>query len=96
MNDLEICKRIAEIEDIPYCMNKGMYDDFVDICLEDDVLEYNPLTDDALAFQLVVKYKVDITFYPKGVETSYNNGFITDGKHLNRGICLTIIAAHED
>ena len=64
LTDLEICKRIAEIE----------FNDLIDyyehefdgICIDKPMCgmvfreAYNPLTDDALCFQLMVKYKIQL------------------------------------
>ena len=54
LTDLEICKRIAEIEGIDYSFHKAVNalaytDEF------DEVLWYNPITDDALLNQLIFK-----------------------------------------
>jgi len=115
MNDLEICKRIAEIEKFDfitdlfkaYESNTSMSTNCVPITksiIESTLSHHpcNPLTDDALCFQLMVKYEIDLSY-----TTDYNNGdyfFISDDgtgsiniydKHPNKAICLAIIEAHK-
>ena len=96
MNDLEICKRIAEIEgkyiecDLPSSVvihNGG------------DGKEYNPLTDDGLCFRLMVKY--GLTFNDEndmyGVAScKYSDEYLCVNESPNKAICLAIIAAHKD
>jgi len=107
MDDLEICKRIAEIEG-----NKVVFDEFndkqvkiliqtwcdTDSCYFDDYLPYNPLTDDALCFQLMVKYKVSMEFfYGKWctrVKTTKGH-ILGNDKIPNKAICLAIIESKE-
>lgn len=88
MTDLEICKRIAEIEKIHVSnVECGMYD---------------PLTDKALCFDLMVKYKV---VYLEGEAFAdcldgcspegggyYCEGTATD-TNPQKAICLAIIEA---
>lgn len=101
MNDLEICKCIAEIEKI------NMYETEYAIYNMDDLVNdgqcrlpaiYNPLTDDALCFKLMVKHNV---IFAKG---DLGGKFITQIKPFdhqadsspNKAICLAIIGAHND
>ena len=101
LTDLELCKRIAEIEGY----NVGIWHDFVAITnpKDDSYLgEYNPLTDDALNHQLMIKYKIDVLNPCKFVNAyvcfkSGNAAKIkaTD-KNLNKAICLAIIEANKD
>ena len=59
LTDLQICKRIAEIEGhetLP--CDEYQEGDFY-IVINDHGEDYNPLTDDALCFQLMVKYVYD-------------------------------------
>ena len=110
LTDLEICKRIAEIEgkDIRVLengrllvINKGwetspIYQDFK---------PYNPLTDNALCFQLMVKYKIILITvheeYGTGPIVGYNAFYksLVDKIYLeelnpNKAICLAIIEAN--
>lgn len=101
MNDLEICKRIAEIEGLIISNHSVDIDDlWVHICNSKDssVTFFNPLTDDALCFQLMSKYKVWRWSNPycgqfnvciRGVQ-----GWITSVT-FNKAICLAIIEAHK-
>ena len=74
MNDLDICKRIAEIEGLEFYLLESGEDTYPLIKVwSDSVLvgkdipkrfftahDYNVVTNDALCFQLMVKYKVNI------------------------------------
>ena len=103
LTDLEACKRIAEIEGY----NVGIWHDFVAITnpKDDSYLgEYNPLTDDALCFQLMVKYKVALDFTlcqsPFDYYCSWVGGFEIESQENyespNKAICLAIIEAHKE
>lgn len=114
LTDLEICKRIAEINGleisefngsivetpkVKVTMNRYYHE------LNNEVKsayhkmkQYNPLTDDALCFQLMVKYKVDIEHFKCGTVSTY----IADSVHgevieinVNKAICLAIIEANK-
>lgn len=97
MNDLEICKRIAEIEN---------YKGWEKMSTRGIAGVFNPLTDDALCFQLLKKYNVDIISpYLPNNETKYeacifiNNFSDASSEHddnANKAICLAIIEAHKD
>jgi len=96
LTDLELCKRIVEIEGecIDFCT-----DSFVVVHNGGDGKYYNPLTDDALCFQLMVKYKVDIEHFKCGTVSTY----IDDSVHgevieinVNRAILLAIIEANNN
>lgn len=121
LTDLEICKRIAEIEGFDFikfensivkittkkvtmnCFYKDLKDHVKVMYNKNNI--YNPLTDDALCFKLMVKYKVLITWQ----ELNNNCTAVIDGtsedipfafaiadindKNPNRAICLSIIAS---
>lgn len=104
LTDLEICKRIAEIENLMFCTG-GRYAR-IEIWKDGKVFKYekyNPLTDDALCFRLMVKYKVCVelsgnkTFQAVVVSwlglSEYSRGH---GNTLNRAICLSIIEANKE
>ena len=65
LTDLEICRRIAEIEGeivtIKYEWDEQLR---TRLCWgiegQDRAKEFNPLTDDALCFKLMVKYKISL------------------------------------
>jgi len=92
LTDLEICMRIALLEDETFYVEG----EFIATM---DCKEYNPLTDDSLCFQLMVKYKVDVSFHYESAEI-YNDlqtkpvSFDCNGTSINRAICLAIIEAH--
>lgn len=102
LTDLEICKRIAEIEGY-----------FIECALPHAVIihnggdgnNYDPLTDDSLCFKLMVKYEVNINRYYDcaTIDSDYtdrppvaNESFSTDDTSINKAICLAIIEAHKD
>ena len=59
--DLEICKRIAEIEGLMFCTGNRYAR--IEIWKDGKVYKYekyNPLTDGALCFKLMVKHKISL------------------------------------
>ena len=73
MTDLDICKAIARIEGLIISNHSVDIDDlWVHTCnfKDSSVTFFNPLTDDALCFQLMVKYSIDLTHELKGSEYS--------------------------
>lgn len=116
LTDLEICKRIAEIDGVKHLQDRGViilsenYNDFINtICSgryhPDQVKKitldysYNPLTDDALCFRLMVKYRLlvsnDDTDNTWSAYATDKTGWTDEYAHLNRAICLAIIEAHK-
>lgn len=102
LTDLEICKRIAEIEDKEIVSENASSVNVKDhnplLCMP-TVYQYNPLVDDALCFQLMVKYEVelDFTHYAAGIGLSRLDGgeCIIAEKNPSRAICLAIIESME-
>ena len=108
LTDLEICRRIAEIENLEhyisenkkYCMTRDKLSTYVI-----RHVEYNPLTDDALCFKLCFEYGVCIDYESGDVFIRGGDGFdgclsvikFEDGcfESLKRAICLAIIKAHK-
>ena len=110
MDDLEICKRIAEIEDTKFLSGEGdkankiyhvwQHSERYGILLQK---EYNPLTNDALCFKLMVKY--GLSFYSKGQIVGgkkfgaqvlrINHPALMTDESPNRAICLAIIEANK-
>ena len=97
LTDLEICKRIAEIDgktDIEV-VPSAVYGDLI---LTNSGL-FNPLTDDALCFQLMVKHGVTVSF--EEIEAYIYNDYKTKSvcfdkdKTPNKAICLAIIEANK-
>ena len=103
LTDLEISKRIAEIEG-EILSGVGEHNVYIK-CKPSLVgnVQFNPLTDDALCFQLMVKYEVNINRYYDlaSISSDYTNkpdlssvSFFTDDASINKAICLAIIEAH--
>ena len=99
--DLEICKRIAEIEGLMFC--PGNRYARIEIWKDGKVYKYekfNPLTDDGLCFKLMVKHKISLIQHQNNtaVYCIWNH----DEKHAtstmtnaNLAICLAIIESKE-
>lgn len=94
MKDLEICKRIAEIdgrtvldsEKLALRQHSSFKAETINNCYVAGGrygYRYNPLTDDALCFQLMVKYRA---------YTYVSHSAMEDNP--NREVCLAIIAIH--
>ncbi len=100
MTDLEICKRIARIE-YPLCTLEWCKDT---LFLHDEI--YNPLTDKALCFDLMVKYMryfkiqsdenlTEIHVHDLEAMSPQSLLYIVKDPDAQRAICLAIIEAHE-
>lgn len=107
LTDLEICKRIAEIEGLEFYLLESGGDTYpmtklftTDANKKEwsNSKDYNPLTDDALCFQLMIKYNVlreatgNKSF--QAVICNWGSGseyFRGTGETLNKAICLAII-----
>lgn len=98
MDDLSICKKIAELEGVQHQIQcEDMPHAY--IYSEELNMEYNPLTDDDLCFQLMVKYKVWRWSNPApGKFNAVINGVQgwVSGETLNKAILLAIIEAHKE
>ena len=103
MNDLDICKRIAEIEGATETFAPNIHgagSPLIAVFDNKTCFDYNPLTDDALCFKLMVNYKVRFCPEYDGSFVAFlHNGHneyarILD-KNPNRAICLAIIEAHK-
>jgi len=105
MTDLEICQKIAEIEGIDFSV------DGEHVFYKPDgwPCGYNPLTDKALCFDLMVKYSIEFTpefegdytalivdgyLYDERIDYDRCNTFGRD-ENPQRAICLAIIAKYE-
>jgi hypothetical protein len=102
LTDLEICKRIAKIEGVEHASDgigvRYWYEEGA------PVKNYNPLTDDAMCFRLMVKYGIILmTSRPdKGKVVGYNAWYyelidkvFVAGLNPNKAICLAIIESKE-
>jgi hypothetical protein len=103
LTDLEICKCVAEIEGLEhyisenkkYCMTRDKLSTYV---IRHD--EYNPLTDDALCFKLMVKHSVRVEPENCSAWTDNDDGYpqyevIHCKGTINKAICLAIIMSKE-
>ncbi len=109
LTDLEICKRIAEIDLSKECYALQVRGERLFYCHNNPLIEwneYNPLTDDALCFRLMVKYAIEVKPPLKGVQENtkvvwsvFNGTDDFDNYYLynantNKAICLAIIEAY--
>ena len=114
LTDLEICKRIAEILGVKFTVISGKI--VADAFQVHDLFScahmgfiFNPLTDNALCFQLMVKCKITVEFtryyehlkstttrayYDHKADNGYG-AYIQD-VNPNRAICLAKIEAHKE
>ena len=103
LTDLEICKRIAEIEGVELM---SYVDGDRSTFYAGSQTIFNPLKDDELCFQLMVKYKITVEFtrYFEHLKSSFVNGYYenksADGayvrdKNPSRAILLAIIEANK-
>ena len=111
LTDLEICKRIAEIEGVNWMpAYPNQPNEFVGLVSESDLSgtppeligEFNPLTNKALCFDLMVKYKIEVRLHFNQVGYWGKTGkfreffFPTDiNNNTQRAICNAIIKKHE-
>jgi hypothetical protein len=100
MTDLEICKRIAEIEGVQHQLEM---EDTPSCYVYSDHLnkEYNPLTDKALCFDLMVKHDVRVEPSDCSAWLDNEDGYpecevIHHEGTLQEAICLAIIEAHKN
>ena len=102
--DLEICKRIAEIEGAKETLysysNFNTPKELTAVFDSSTVFNYNPLTDDALCFKLMIKYKISLIQHQNN--TAVYCIWDHDQKHAtntmtnpNRAICTAIIKSKE-
>lgn len=101
MDDLDICKRIAEIEGYKTeafsghdcCAFTG--NDCEPYVGKYDYIPYNPLKNDTLCFQLMVKYKVDFCNLENHVYEAICGSTFFQNRNPNKAICLAIIKANK-
>lgn len=96
LTDLEICKRIAEIEGVDAYQHASYPDNPLWQRVNGIAEVYNPLTDDALCFRLMLKHDIAINRDGDGYYWVAGRS-IADNLHKNpnKAICLAIIAAHK-
>lgn len=109
MNDLEICKRIAEIEGFEFDVKSlatitplGVWPkgDFKKVGMSIASGSYNPITDDALCFKLMVKYEICLRRELDNSWICTHNKLLKSwlSKNIspNKAICLAIIEANNE
>ena len=104
MDDLEICKRIGEIEKLNGEFGTHMKSgDFIRRYIDGSFTPYNPLTDDALCFKLMVKHEVSLTYGEYAVTAEIlskredgDYSFTSQTYNPKRAICLAIIEANNN
>lgn len=102
-SDLDINLKIAEIENWEW--NGKAISSLGSILTLDLSDEFNPLTDNALCFELMVKHKIEVRFDRLhdtcgAGENIYaydevGAGFIIENQNINKAICLAIIEANK-
>lgn len=96
MTDLEICKKIAEIEGYDISFQDG----FVCFEKENDIgFELNPLENKALCWDLMIKHNIALQktkdyFGAERYEVYINPSSIYD-ENPQKAVCLAIIKKHE-
>ncbi|WP_372857571.1 hypothetical protein [Pseudoalteromonas sp.] len=102
LTDLEIQTQLADIVLDDWFVSEDVVSYWNDDTLIPGYREFDPLTDDALCFKLMVKHGVTIHSVecPAGSGKAYYaniKGISTDYQEVaNRAICLAIIEAHKN
>jgi len=103
MNDLEICKRIAEIEGykVSTDVRPSCGAAYVNMYPNNCYGNYDPLTDKALCFDLMVKYDVRVEPSDCNAWIDNEDGYpeheiIHHDGTLQQAICLAIIKANNN
>lgn len=98
LTDLEICQKIAEIENLKTSVTSKEKGVAASMYPNECYGWYNPLTNDALCFHLMAKY--DISFWQSNgrccAKQRNPNMSVQRFKSPNKAICLAIIEAHKD
>ncbi len=102
LTDLEICKRIAEIEGVEFRTQNGkvLPENPAEAITSKLTDVYNPLTDDALNHNLMIKYKIRVEPENCSAWTDNDDGYpqyevIHCKGTINKAICLAIIKSKE-
>ena len=98
LTDLEICKRIAEIEGAKETLfSRVKPKELTAVFDGNTAFNYNPLTDDALNHNLMIKYKIDINFSREDNKIiAWHDEYVEiESIILNKAICLAIIKSKE-
>ncbi len=101
LTDVEICQSIAEIEGaIETLFSRVRPRELTAIFDGNTTFNYNPLTDDALCFKLMVKHSIRVEPENCSAWTNNDDGYpqyevIHCKGTLNKAICLAIIKSKE-
>ena len=96
MNDLRICNKLAEIESISYWNHLGKCVLKAPWSWGEESPEYNPLTDDALCFRLMIKYEIELFEINKVWHCNWaGSNLVTKSESPNKAVCLAIIEANK-
>jgi len=99
MDNITICKKIAEIKGYLRVRVSRVTVQVSNSICDDDFELYNPLTDDALCFQLMLKNDIVIRNRGNGYYLATVSRFECDArianKNPNKAILLAIIEAHK-
>ena len=99
LTDLEICKRIAEIEGIDFqIQNKKILPKDPANAIKDKLTDvYNPLTDKALCFDLMVKHDIWLSSVRSNkFLATYSLCRGIECQNPQRAICLAIIEVNKE
>ena len=102
MDDLTICKKIAEIDGKEYFSDNLTSINIMAHCpalTVDAIFMYNPLTDDALNHQLMIKFECSVINVATGMfiaQCEMSTVDTDDDTNLNKAILLAIIEAHKE
>lgn len=96
LTDLEICKRIAEIEQPKNLEFDSKGYPMIKVQSVSEYVDYDPLTDKALCFDLMVKHKIDMVYVGNWSAwcAVYDGGELCNA-NPQRAICLAVIAKHK-
>tara|TARA_R110002124_G_scaffold24569_5_gene89889 strand:- start:2 stop:301 length:300 start_codon:yes stop_codon:yes gene_type:complete len=97
MNDLEICKRIAEIEGVETYISSISSTTLMSVCKPCNPSDrYNPLTNDELCFQLMIKYRIELFEVGRVWYCSWSGSTLTTSDTApKKAICLAIIEVNK-
>jgi hypothetical protein len=103
MTDLEMCKRMAEIEGLSVrLVESALGSNWMYMCKGHGGYKiYNPLTNDELCFQSMIKYRIELGIYGtwygcfQGDKPPGSDGCLSYEPSAKRAIFLAIIEIHK-